>query len=61
MKKQFNLAKLKLESSDYKKSKELNDRLNLFVINFVNESKNLKLKLKIYQKNKCNFITIKIK
>jgi len=30
----FNLAKLKLESSDYKKSKELNDRLRSFCNKF---------------------------
>ena len=28
----YNLAKLKLESSDYEKSKELNNSLTLFVI-----------------------------
>ena len=38
----FNLAKLKLESSDYKKSKELNDRLKSFCNKFCNESKKLK-------------------
>ena len=38
----FYLAKLKLESSDYKKSRELNERLNSFCKNFCNESKKLK-------------------
>ena len=38
----LNLAKLKLESSDYKKSRELNERLNSFCKNFCNESKKLK-------------------
>ena len=38
----FNLAKLKLDSSDYKKSIELNERLNSFCKNFCKESKKLK-------------------
>ena len=38
----FNLAKLKLESSDYKKSRELNEKLKSFCKNFCNESKKLK-------------------
>jgi len=38
----FYLAKLKLEASDYKKSRELNERLNSFCKNFCNESKKLK-------------------
>ena len=41
----FNLAKLKLESSDYKKSKELNDRLISFCNKFCNESKKLKIEI----------------
>ena len=41
----FNLAKLKLESSDYKKSKELNDRLRSFCNKFCNESKKLKIEI----------------
>jgi|TARA_B110001452_G_scaffold226235_1_gene200548 tetratricopeptide (TPR) repeat protein len=41
----YNLAKLKLESSDYKKSKELNDRLNLLCENFCNQSKKLKIEI----------------
>jgi len=41
----FNLAKLKLDSSDYKKSKELNDRLKLLCNKLCNES--LKLKIEI--------------
>ena len=38
----YNLAKLKLESSDYKKSKELNDRLMSLCNNFCEKSKKLK-------------------
>ena len=38
----FNLAKLKLETSDYKKSKELNDRLSDLCKKFCNKSENLK-------------------
>ena len=38
----YNLAKLKLESSDYKKSKELNDKLLSLCNNFCEKSKNLK-------------------
>ena len=41
----FNLAKLKLDSSDYKKSKELNDRLKLLCNKLCNES--IKLKIEI--------------
>ena len=41
----FNLAKLKLDSSDYKKSKELNDRLKLLCNKLCNES--IKLKTEI--------------
>ena len=41
----FNLAKLKLESSDYKKSKELNNRLKLLCNKFCNESKKLKIEI----------------
>ena len=41
----FNLAKLKLESSDYKKSKELNDGLFSLCKNFCNESKKLKIEI----------------
>ena len=36
----YNLAKLKLDSSDYKKSKELNDNLINFVINSVTKAIN---------------------
>ena len=36
------LAKLKLDSSDYKKSKELNDRLISLCNKFCNKIKNLK-------------------
>ena len=38
----YNLAKLKLASSDYKKSKELNDRLAELCKKFCNQSKDLK-------------------
>ena len=41
----LNLAKLKLESSDYQKSKELNDRLGLLCKKFCIESKKLKIKI----------------
>ena len=38
----YNLAKLKLETSDYKKSKELNDRLKSLCNKFCEKSKKLK-------------------
>ena len=38
----YNLAKLKLDSSDYKKSKELNNRLISICNNFCEKSKKLK-------------------
>ena len=38
----YNLAKLKLDSSDYKKSKELNDRLISLCNDFCEKSKKLK-------------------
>tara|TARA_B100000242_G_scaffold274105_1_gene228195 strand:- start:21 stop:443 length:423 start_codon:yes stop_codon:yes gene_type:complete len=38
----LNLAKLKLDSSDYKKSKELNDRLISFCTKFCKQSQKLK-------------------
>jgi Tfp pilus assembly protein PilF len=41
----FNLAKLKLDSSDYSKSKELNEKLNLLCNKFCNESKKLKIEI----------------
>ena len=41
----YNLAKLKLESSDYQKSKELNDRLNNICNKFCNQSKKLKIEI----------------
>ena len=41
----FNLAKLKLENSDYKKSKELNKTLYSVCINFCDESKKLKIEI----------------
>ena len=41
----YYLAKLKLDSSDYKKSTELNNRLSSLCKNFCNESKKLKLEI----------------
>ena len=41
----FYLAKLKLESSDYKKSKELNDRLSSFCNKYCYESQKLKIEI----------------
>ena len=41
----YNLAKLKLESSDYKKSKELNDTLISLCDLFCSESKKLKTEI----------------
>ena len=38
----LNLAKLKLDSSDYKKSKELNDRLISLCTKFCKQSQKLK-------------------
>tara|TARA_B100000900_G_C20542262_1_gene701001 strand:+ start:801 stop:1220 length:420 start_codon:yes stop_codon:yes gene_type:complete len=41
----YNLALLKLNSSDYKKSKELNERLKTICINFCNRSDELKIEI----------------
>ena len=41
----FNLAKLKLEASDYKKSKELNDKLIIICRNFCDKSQRLKIEI----------------
>ena len=41
----LDLDKLKLESSDFKKSKELNDRLSLLCNQFCNDSKKLKIEI----------------
>ena len=41
----FNLAKLKLDNSDYQKSKELNEKLKSLCINFCDESKKLKFEI----------------
>jgi Tfp pilus assembly protein PilF len=41
----FNLAKLKLDSSDYEKSKELNNKLDSLCSKFCNESKKLKIEI----------------
>ena len=41
----YNLVKLNLENSDYKKSKELNERLINLCDKFCNESKKLKIEI----------------
>ena len=41
----YNLAKLKLDNSDYKKSKELNERLIGLCIKFCNKSQKLKIEI----------------
>jgi Tfp pilus assembly protein PilF len=41
----FNLAKLKLRSSDYKKSKELSDRLNTLCNKFCSDAKKLQIEI----------------
>jgi len=41
----YNLAKLKLETSDYKKSKELNDKLIKLCNKFCDKSKNLTIEI----------------
>ena len=41
----YNLAKLKLESSDYQKSKELNNRLNSICEKLCDQSKKLKIEI----------------
>ena len=41
----YNLAKLKLTSSDYKKSKELNKKLKLICKNFCDQSNELKVEI----------------
>ena len=41
----YNLAKLKLNSSDYKKSKDLNNRLKFICKNFCNQSDKLKIEI----------------
>ena len=41
----YNLVKLKLEASDYKRSKELNDRLNDICDKFCDQSKTLKIEI----------------
>ena len=55
----YYLAKLKLNNSDFKKSKELNNRLKTICLTFVMKAISLKLRLKIYLKNKCNLIKTK--
>ena len=41
----YNLALLKLGASDYKKSKELNERLKSICVNFCNQSDKLKIEI----------------
>ena len=41
----YYLAKLKLQASDYKKSKELNNRLKIVCINFCSKSEKLKIEI----------------
>ena len=41
----YNLAKLKLSSSDYQKSKELNKKLKSICSNFCNQSNKLKIEI----------------
>ena len=41
----YYLAKLKLQASDYKKSKELNNRLKIVCINFCGKSEKLKIEI----------------
>jgi tetratricopeptide (TPR) repeat protein len=41
----YNLAKLKLETSDYKKSKELNKKLISLCVNFCQKSKKLNIEI----------------
>ena len=46
----YNLAKLKLASSDYKKSKELNNRLKLICDKFCNKNNELKIEIESLSK-----------
>ena len=46
----YNLAKLKLDTSDYKKSKELNERLITLCNNFCSQGKKLKKEIEILSK-----------
>tara|TARA_B100000282_G_scaffold181055_1_gene131508 strand:- start:22 stop:441 length:420 start_codon:yes stop_codon:yes gene_type:complete len=46
----YNLAKLKLEASDYKKSKELNKKLMTICDKFCEKSKNLKTEIETLSK-----------
>ena len=41
----YNLAKLKLETSDYNKSRELNERLNSLCKKFCSQSKKLEIEI----------------
>ena len=49
------LARLKLEASDYKKSKELNNRLKIICKIYCEQSNKLKIEIENLSKNKCNF------
>ena len=55
----YNLARLKLDSSDYKKSRELNKKLISLCNKFCSRSEKLKVEIENLSKNKCNFKTIK--
>ena len=41
----YNLAKLKLDSSDYEKSLQLNERLSFICLKYCNKSKKLKIEI----------------
>ena len=43
----YNLAKLKLETSDYQKSKELNNKLTKLCIRFCDQSEKLQIEIEI--------------
>ena len=47
----YNLAKLKLESSDYRQSKELNNRLMNLCNKFCKKSQKLKIEIENLSKN----------
>ena len=55
----YSLAKLKLKASDYKKSKELNDKLKIICSKLCKKSEILKIEIENLLKNKCNFKIIK--
>ena len=45
MKKRFKSCKIKIKSSDYKKSKELNERLKIICKKFCEQSNKLKIEI----------------